>query len=219
MVNGGVVRVCNISTAKSAGRIFICLIVALGVSACAMSQMTSPFRKDKAKPAGWNPSVSEAGLLEAAKTDTTGQIDMASAAIHCPRFTVWPRDRLLTIYEIGRIGDGLAIQHRGEITKTARECQIFPDKITVKYGFAGRVLLGPRGRPGQFTLPVKIQVADRTRNIISSQNMKLSVTIADDNPIGFFSIVNNLTIPLPAGTTPSDYQLFVAFDRTAPGAG
>ncbi|MGI9386228.1 MAG: hypothetical protein ACR2OX_02245, partial [Methyloligellaceae bacterium] len=130
-----------------------------------MSQMTSPFRKDKAKPSSWNPTVSEERLLEAAKTDTTGQVDMASAAIHCPRFSVWPRDRLLTVYEVGRVGDALAIQHRGEITKTARECQIFPDKVMIKYGFAGRLLLGPRGRPGRYSLPVKVHITDRTRNI------------------------------------------------------
>ncbi|MDH3580426.1 MAG: hypothetical protein OEM91_07340 [Hyphomicrobiales bacterium] len=184
-----------------------------------MSQMTSPFRKDKAKPSSWNPTVSEERLLEAAKTDTTGQVDMASSAIHCPRFSVWPRDRLLTVYEVGRVGDALAIQHRGEITKTARECQIFPDKITIKYGFAGRLLLGPRGRPGRFTLPVKVHITDRTRNIVSTQNLKLNVTIAADNPIGFFSTVNQVVIPLPPGTPPSDYRLFVAFDRNAPGTG
>lgn len=181
--------------------------------------MTSPFRKDKSEAPAWNPTVSEERLLEAAKTDTTGQVDMASAAVHCPRFTVWPRDRLLTVYEVGRVGDGLAIQHRGEITKTARECQIFPDKIMVKYGFAGRLLLGPRGQPGQFTLPVKIHITDRTNNIISTQNLKLNVTITADNPIGFFSTVKQITIPLPPGTPPSDYQLFVAFDRNVPGAG
>ena len=199
--------------------ILLATLLLLALSACAMSQITSPFQKDKEKPASWNPSVSEERLLEAAKTDTTGQIDMASAAFHCPRFSPWPRDRLLTIYEIGRVGDGLAIQHRGEITKTARECRISPERITVKYGFAGRVLLGPRGQPGQFTLPVKVHVTDRTRNIISSQNMTVSVTIAPDNPIGFFSIVNQVVIPLQPGATASDYQLFVAFDRTAPGAG
>ncbi len=218
-MNGGVVRVCSISTAKAAARACVCVIAALGVSACAMSQMTSPFRKDKSDTPSWNPTVSEERLLEAAKTDTTGQVDMASAAVHCPRFTVWPRDRLLTVYEVGRVGDGLAIQHRGEITKTARECQIFPEKIMVKYGFAGRVLLGPRGRPGQFTLPVKIHITDRTRNIVSTENLTLNVTITAENPIGFFSAVNQITIPLPPGTPPSDYQLFVAFDRKTPGAG
>jgi hypothetical protein len=184
-----------------------------------MSQLTSPFGSSKKKPAGWEASVSEERLLEAAKTDTSGQIAMSSAAVHCPRFTAQPSDRLLTIYEIGRVGDGLAIQHRGEITKTARECQIFPDRIDIKYGFAGRVLLGPRGHPGTFKLPVKIHMTDRSQNIVASQKAELTVTITPENPIGYFSTVRDISVPLPAGVPPSDYQLFVAFDRSAPGAG
>ena len=184
-----------------------------------MSQITSPFRSSDKKKPSWAPSVSEERLLEAAQTDTTGQIDMGAAALHCPRFTVAPQARILTIYASGRVGDGLGIRHRGEITKTARECKSFTDRVEIKYGFAGRVLLGPRGRPGPITLPATVQVTDRTRNVVSSQQVRLSVTINPGNPIGFFSIVREISIPLPAGTPPSDYRLFVAFDRNAPGAG
>jgi hypothetical protein len=89
----------------------------------------------------------------------------------------------------------------------------------VKYGFAGRVLLGPRGRPGTFTLPVKIHLVDRTQTIVTSQKAALSVTITPDKPIGYFSAVRDISFQLPAGATPSDYQLLVAFDRSVPGAG
>ena len=67
---------------------------------------------------------------------------MPEVAHGCPKVVMWPRDNNLTIYETGRAGDGLAIIHRGEITKTARECQIEPGRVTVRYGFSGRVLLG-----------------------------------------------------------------------------
>jgi len=204
---------------RRAVRILVVAFTAAAVSACAMSQITSPFRSNKSKKPQASQTISEATLLDAARTDTTGQVDLATAATHCPRFSVWPRDRLLTIYEVGQVGDGLAIKHRGEITKTARECQISPDKIQVKYGFAGRVLLGPKGKPGTIRLPVKVHVTDLNRNIITTQNHNLAVTITPDSPLGFFSVVQTITIPLPAGSTPSDYRLFVAFDRNAPGAG
>src|SRR5215831_6462507 len=97
-------------------------------------------------------SVSEDQLLAAAKTDggTTGSLGL-DVAHGCPRFQVWSREGYVTIYEPGKVGDGLAVMHRGEITKTARECQIEPGRITVKYGFSGRVLLGPKGRTGRVT--------------------------------------------------------------------
>ncbi len=53
------------------------------------------------------------------------------------------------LYEAGHTNDAQAIIHRGEITKLARECQFYGDRVVVKYGVAGRVLLGPRGSPGR----------------------------------------------------------------------
>lgn len=183
-----------------------------------MSQIAAPFRS-KEKQASWSPTVTEASLLEAAQTDSSGQVDMASAATHCPRFTVWPRDKMLTVYEIGQVGDSLAIRHRGEITKTARECRIEPDRVTVKYGFAGRVLLGPRGQAGTVTLPLQVHVTDKARNILSTQKVEVAVTLNPQDPVGYFSAVRDVTFPLPAGARPGDYELFIAFDRGAPGAG
>ena len=84
-------------------------------------------------------------MLTAAKADSQMGVggDFAGG---CPRFQVWPRDHHVTIYEPGKAGDGLAVMHRGEITQTARECSLEGTKVTVKYGFSGRVLLGPRGK-------------------------------------------------------------------------
>ena len=83
----------------------------------------------------------------------------AGDSLHCPQVVAWPRDRLLTVYAGGHVGDTAAIVHRGEITKMARECQLYSDRVIVRYGFAGRVLLGPKGGPGQVTLPINIKVA------------------------------------------------------------
>src|SRR5262245_6613338 len=109
-------------------------------------------------------SVSEEQLLAAAKSDagSTGSIGL-EVAHGCPRFQIWSREGYVTIYEPGKVGDGLAVMHRGEITKTARECQIEPGRVTVKYGFSGRVLLGPKGRTGRVTLPLNVFVTDAKR--------------------------------------------------------
>lgn len=188
------------------------------LAGCAVSQITKSFRSKSDEPS-WAPTVSEERLLEAARTDTTGQVDLASTATDCPKFTVWPRDKMLTIYEIGQVGDGLAIVYRGEITKAARECQFFPGRVTMKYGFAGRVLLGPKGRPGPITLPLKVHVTDKSRNRIATEDVRISVTIAPDNPVGFFSTVREISFAVPPGVPPRDYRVFIAFDRSTPGAG
>ncbi|HVQ11483.1 MAG TPA: hypothetical protein VMS19_06225, partial [Methyloceanibacter sp.] len=106
-----------------------------------------------------------------------------------------------------------------EITKLARECQIYGDRVTVKYGFAGRVLLGPKGVPGQVTLPVGIKVADSDRKVLANDKASVSTLVPSENPVGYFSMVKEITFPMAMGTRPEDYKVFVAFERTQPGAG
>jgi hypothetical protein len=165
-------------------------------------------------------AVNEAQLLAAAQAGEgampSGGMEVAAG---CPRFTTWPRENFITIYEPGRVGDGMAVIHRGEITKTARECTIEPGRVTVRYGFSGRILLGPKGRPGTITLPVSVFVTDDKRTRLTTDKMTVDVNVSLENPIGYFSAVRTVTFDISEGSRPGDYQVFVAFDRTVPGAG
>ena len=164
-------------------------------------------------------SISEDQLLAAAKTDGPGSGAGFDVAHGCPRFQVWSREGYVTIYEPGKVGDGLAVMHRGEITKTARECHIEPGRITVKYGFSGRVLLGPKGKGGRVTLPLNVFVTDAKREKLVNDKVRVDVDIALERPIGYFSMVRTVTIPMPEGSRPAEFEVFVGFDRAAPGAG
>lgn len=167
-------------------------------------------------------AVTEEQLLSAAKADYTGTgpAGVGGGIAHgCPKFEVAASDNHVTIYEDGRIGDGLAIKHRGEITKTARECFIETGRVTVKYGFSGRVLLGPKGVSGPLTFPINVSVADAARAPVASDTLAVSVDVAADKPIGYFSAVKSITFNVAEGARPGEYQLQVAFDRTIPGAG
>ena len=144
---------------------------------------------------------------------------MPEVAHGCPKIVLQPRDNNLTIYEPGRAGDGLAIVHRGEITKAARECQIEPGRVTVKYGFSGRVLLGPRGKSGPITLPVNITVTDAKKDKVAADKMKVETVVAVENPIGYFSAVRTVTFAIPEGTRPGEFEVNVGFERAVPGAG
>ncbi len=68
-------------------------------------------------------------------------------------------------------------------------------------------------------MPVKVHLTDVNRNIVSTQDFAIDVTIPNDNPVGYFSAVRDVSFALAPGVTPSDYQLFIAFDRSAPGSG
>ena len=111
------------------------------------------------------------------------------------------------------------VMHRGEISKTARECQIEGNRITVKYGFSGRVLLGPKGRTGIVTLPLNVFVSDAKREKVVNDNVQVRVDVAVDKPIGYFSVVRSVSFVVPEGSRPAEFELYVGFDRNTPGAG
>jgi hypothetical protein len=198
-------------------------VVLTGLSACGMSSLTSGIgggwfgnKKSTGTEVG---SVSEDQLLAAAKTDSGTIATGGAVAYGCPRFQVWSRDGYVTIYEQGKVGDALAVMHRGEITKTARECHIEPGRVTVKYGFSGRVLLGQKGKSGRVTLPVNVFVSDAKREKVATDKMRVDVDVALDNPIGYFSIVRTVSFNIPEGSRPGEYEVYVGFDRSIPGAG
>jgi hypothetical protein len=201
--------------------------IALGVSGCGMSSITSGlgssiFGGNSSAPSPSGQAVSEEQLLAEAKAgggSPAGAATVGDVAPGCPRFTIWSRDNHITIYEPGRVGDGLAIVHRGEITKTARECIIEGSRVTVKYGFSGRVLLGPRGKSGPLSLPINVFVTDAKRDKIATERLKVDATLAIENPIGYFSAVRTLTFNVPEGSRPGEFEVFVGFERNTPNAG
>ena len=88
----------------------------------------------------------------------------------------------------------------------------------MKYGIAGRVLLGPKGKPGTIALPVTMQVLDKTKGKLTAEPFTLNVTITRENPISYFAVVRDVTIPVKEGTVPSDYSITIAFEKKQPGA-
>ena len=199
-------------------------VVAAGLAGCGMSSLTSGIGGGVFGSSATSEinSVSEDQLLTAAKSGTpqaTGSTLVGEIDAGCPRMVIASRDSNITFYEPGRAGDSLGIMQRGEITKTARECTVEPGRVTVKYGFSGRVLLGPKGKPGPVTLPVVVSVNDAKRARVTGENVTVNVNIEPDKPIGYFSAVRMVTFEIPEGTRPGEFEVMVGFDQKAPGAG
>jgi hypothetical protein len=199
-------------------------LAALALGGCGMSSLTSGLGSSilgGSSPTAEPTGVSEQDLIAAAKAG--GEVTPVAAGGDsqpgCPRFLTWPRDSFVTIYEPGRVGDGLAIMHRGEITKTARECHMNGSQVTVKYGFSGRILLGPRGHSGPISLPINVFVADAKRERVVTDKLRVDASVAVENPIGYFSAVRTVTFEVPEGSRPGEFEVYVGFDRNTPNAG
>jgi hypothetical protein len=199
-------------------------VVLAAAGGCGMSQLTSTIDggvlgsgQKKPENATWTPIITEESMLTAARTNNDGPIEMA-AANGCPVLQVEGGQRYVTFYEGNRVGDANSVVHRGEITKTARECQGVEGQVVVKYGVAGRVLLGPKGKPGTITLPVTMQVLDKAKGKVRAEPFAVTVTITKENPLAYFSLVRDVTIPVKQGTQPADYSITLAFDKGKGGA-
>lgn len=201
------------------------LAVASALGGCGLSSVTSGLGTSilgGSSASAESSAVSESDLIAAAKAGGDGgnlALAGGDAQPGCPRFVTWPRDSHLTIYEPGRVGDGLAIMHRGEISKTARECTMNGTQVTVKYGFSGRILLGPRGKSGPISLPINVFVTDAKREKVATDKLRVDASVALENPIGYFSAVRTVTFNVPEGARPGEFEVFVGFDRNTPNAG
>lgn len=180
------------------------------ISGCAVPKLSNPF--------GGGSEDSSASLLkddklpDVAAADTGGPT-AGGKSLNCPQVVAWPNERLLTIYQPGHDGDTKSVIHRGEITKLSRECQFYPGRVVVKYGFAGRVLLGPKGKPGRVTMPVKIRAAGADRRTLATDKMSISATVPQGATSGYFSMVREIAFPIQIGTRPEDYKIFVALKK------
>jgi hypothetical protein len=199
-------RRTNVLLWRRAGWLAGLLAASVLASGCALPKLSSPFGTGSEKA-----SVDPDKLPQTAAADAGTLPGGANA--HCPQVVAWPNDRLLTVYQPGHDGDALSVVHRGEITKISRECQLYSGRMIVKYGFAGRVLLGPKGKPGTVSMPISIRAADANKATLATDKMTVSATVPPGNPVGYFSMVREITIPIQVGTRPEDYKIFVAFAK------
>jgi hypothetical protein len=196
--------ICNLRAFRLLGL----LLVPFLATGCSVPKISNPF----------GAGSSDSDQLPAQPTDQLSQIKSAEstgsyqegAGTHCPQVVAWPRDRLVTVYQ-GEAGDAKSVRHRGEITKMSRECQFYGGRVVVKYGFAGRVLLGPKGSPGTVSFPVTIRVAGADQRTLATDRMVVAATVPHDAPVGYFSMVREIAFPIMVGARPEDYKIFVAF--------
>lgn len=184
------------------------------LAGCGMSSMTSGFLGQTGSTES-APTVNEASLLAAAKNESGGaqMVNLEDVARDCPQFSTIPGERELTVYEKGREGEALGIVHRGEIMQTARECRIDQGRLTIKYGFSGRVLLGPRGQPGQMQLPVAVVVQNGLKETVLTDRLQVETAVDAARPMGHFSAVRTVTVDLPEGSRPADFKVIVTFEK------
>jgi hypothetical protein len=109
------------------------------------------------------------------------------------------------------------LRYQSALDDTARECTLDGDQLAIKIGVAGKVLLGPAGSPGSFSVPVRMSVLrERDNQPIVSKLYSAAVTVAAGETRADFTIVSEpLRVPFIQDHAEDDYTIKVGIDEGA----
>ena len=113
------------------------------------------------------------------------------------------------------------VRYQFSMGDVARDCTRSGTDILMKVGVEGRVLLGPAGAAGSFTVPVRIAVRrDSDQKPAAAKLYQVPATIAAGETTGSFTIVTDpIAVPFITAHADDDYTILVGFDSaTKPAA-
>lgn len=188
----------------------VAIIAGLAGACASTSNESSPSAASTPDPFGGDPNKNVVTVASDASVT-------APIGDYCPPLEIRPGTEAVVIYERNHEDDPNFVRFQGSITQTARECHTLgADTLTIKVGIAGRLTAGPKGGPGNFTLPLRIAVIKQHGgNVFYSEVSKVEVSIsAPEFAADFTHVVDNVSFKV----TPADRDLivYVGYDEGKP---
>ena len=139
--------------------------------------------------------------------------DPTVAAINCPQIQVRAGTEVLRSYDKTGSTDA-DLKYQANITNLARECSILGIEVGIKATVAGRLILGPKGKPGTYKLPVRIAVVrGAAAKPLWSKVLTVDAKIAAGEASANFTVVaEDILFPREANDALSDLQIYAGFD-------
>ena len=101
---------------------------------------------------------------------------------------------------VGSDPSALALRYQVTIGRTARECLVRGDALTIRIGMEGRIILGPAGGPGQLEVPIRYAVVlegIEPKTITTKLHRVPVVVPPGQGNLAFSHVEEDLTVPLP----------------------
>lgn len=137
---------------------------------------------------------------------------VANTDIDCPQMMV--RTGAST-WQVPSGVPSTALRYQGSIGQMARECAILGASMTIKVGVEGRVLVGPKGAPGNLTVPLRlamVQEGPQPKSIWTKFYNVPVVIPQGQSGTAFTQVEDDLTFALPPDKNISSYVIYVGFD-------
>ena len=154
-----------------------------------------------------------ANLLGFKSNDAPAAAGAEVRHIFCPQVIVLEGTAASQAYA-GTPPSSANLRYQSALDDTARECTLEGEQLAIKIGVAGKVLLGPAGSPGSFSVPVRMAILrERDNQPIISKLYRAAVTVAAGETRADFTIVSEpLRVPFIQDHAEDDYTIKVGID-------
>jgi len=116
-----------------------------------------------------------------------------------------------------RVGgpENTAVRYQFAISQTARECApVSTNQFTLKIGVSGRLLIGPAGKPGAYSAPLRVTVHDEnTKKDAFTKIYKVEASVPDAGDAPFNVVTEPIVLPMTRTELADDYTVTVGFDN------
>jgi hypothetical protein len=109
----------------------------------------------------------------------------------------------------------LNVKYLASFVKTARECDVHGDNVTIRVGVQGRVVVGPAGSPGTVTIPLRYALVKEGIEpvVLWTKFFSFNVSIPSTNlNVPFTHIEEEMTVPIPKADELAAYVIYIGFD-------
>lgn len=194
--------------AKGCPALALLAAAALMLTACGVRRGTF----DMPEPA----TAKLAALLGKKPEDAPPPAPGQSRHIFCPDFIILEGAAASRVYSADP-PVAANLRYQSSITDTARECSLDGETLSLKAGVAGKVLLGPAGSAGTYSVPVRISVLRKQDNEpLVSKIYRATVTVPPGATQSDFTIVSEpLRVPFVQDHTEEDYTIKAGIEEGA----
>jgi hypothetical protein len=153
------------------------------------------------------------GFLRASGGQTVDASEFARSD-YCPPVVIRADTEALQQYDRGHDGEADFLRYQASMSKTARECHLNGEQLSIKLGVSGRVVAGPKGGAGRVTLPIRVAVVKQTGGTgpLFSQLYKAAVdlTVPDLNT-NYRQVFSDIVVHV--GPQDRNLIIYVGFDE------
>lgn len=154
--------------------------------------------------------VSNYFLYGGAKPPPSIADDPNKRQINCPRVQILDGTAGMRIGDPS--GSASQVAYQASLGDTARECKVEAGNVVLKVGVEGRLLIGTLGKPGNYTVPLRI-VVKRNKDVLVSRLIKIQTTVPQgQDGVGFMHVEDGISVPLTENDPADEYDLLVGFD-------